>query len=363
MKSKIINLLRQIQYPGYDRDIVSFGMVSAVRLEGKSIQIDLGIKSSNESNKQNVHESVQKIISENFSDYEIIVNLVDVDGKQSAKTASHHAHSSNDPWANQTKLPQINHVIAIASGKGGVGKSTIATNLAVALAEKKFRVGLLDLDVYGPSMQVLLGENKQPEITDEQKILPLTKYGMKIMSFGFLIGDKSPVIWRGPMVAKLVDQFFNDIEWGSLDYLILDLPPGTGDVQLSLVQRVKLTGAIVITTPQDLSLADVRRGADMFRQTNTPVLGVIENMSNFICPHCGNSSEIFGHGGGIAESARLNLPLLAQIPLLADIVTSSDAGKPIVLNRELVEIRRVFMDLAESIVKIVKQQEEQNHVH
>jgi len=361
MKSKIINLLQQIQYPGYDRDIVSFGMVSAVRLERKSIQIDLAIKSSNESNKQLVCDSVQKIISGNFHGYETIINLVDLDEKQPAKTTSNHAHSSNDPLANQAKLPQIDHVIAIASGKGGVGKSTIATNLAVALAEENFRVGLLDLDVYGPSMQILLGENKQPEITDKQKILPLTKYGMKIMSFGFLIGEKSPVIWRGPMVAKLVEQFFNDIEWGNLDYLILDLPPGTGDVQLSLVQRVKLTGAIVITTPQDLSLADVRRGADMFRQTHTPVLGVIENMSHFICPHCENRSEIFGRGGGIAESARLNLPLLAQIPLLADIATSSDAGKPIVLNRELVEIRKVFIDLAESIVKITKQPKGKNH--
>ena len=225
----------------------------------------------------------------------------------------------------------VKHIIAIASGKGGVGKSTISVNLAAALS-KKYRVGLLDLDIYGPSLPQLVGLKQQPEMNKYKKMIPLEKFNMRLMSFGFINSENAPAVWRGPMVSRMTQQFFEDVVWGKLDFLILDLPPGTGDIQLTLVQKLALTGAVMVTTPQKLALLDVKKGADMFGKVNTPVLGVIENMTHFLCPHCNKTSQIFPGFSGEEESKRLDVPLLGQISLNSEIAQSADEGTPYVIK-------------------------------
>jgi ATP-binding protein involved in chromosome partitioning len=249
-------------------------------------------------------------------------------------------------------LDNVKHIIAVASGKGGVGKSTVAANLACAMAKQGKKVGLLDLDIYGPSLPIVFGINEQPAMTQDKKLVPLEKFGIKVMSFGFISGNDTPVIWRGPLVSRMTEQFFRDVKWGELDVMILDLPPGTGDIQLTLTQKLRMSGAVMVTTPQDIALADVRKGADMFRKVNTPVLGVIENMSGLELKGQvdGNISsmtingenisvdseggfkfimELFKTGGGEKESKRLGVPLLGKIPISQEIMISTDEGIPI----------------------------------
>ena len=280
-------------------------------------------------------------------------------------------------------LPNVKHVIAVASGKGGVGKSTVASNVACGLCEKGFKVGLLDLDIYGPSLPITLGINKQPEMTDRKTLVPIEKYGMKVMSFGFISGNDTPVIWRGPLVSRMTEQFFKDVEWGELDYLILDLPPGTGDVQLTLTQKLRMSGAIIVTTPQDIALSDVRKGADMFKKVKTPILGVIENMSGLhisgiikdadgkeitggtIHTNFNSSSQIddngnyelrldlFKKGGGLSESERLGIPLLGQIPISNDIVSATDDGEPLILKNPEHDASKVYTSIIDKMITIL----------
>jgi ATP-binding protein involved in chromosome partitioning len=224
----------------------------------------------------------------------------------------------------------VRHTIAVASGKGGVGKSTVAVNLAVALAREGARTGLLDADIYGPSIPTMMGVDEPPRLTPDRRLVPFERFGVRFMSLGFLVDPDSAVIWRGPMVMKAVEQLLRDVEWGALDILVVDMPPGTGDAQLTLSQKVKLAGAIIVTTPQDVALADARKGVAMFRKVGVPVLGIVENMSYFECPHCAGRSEVFGHGGGVAEAQRQGVPCLAEIPLHLAIRTGSDAGAPVV---------------------------------
>src|SRR6202011_2920810 len=224
--------------------------------------------------------------------------------------------------------------IAVASGRGGVGKSTVSTNLSLALRALGYTVGLLDADIYGPSQQMMLGIEGRPQIDDrDEKIMPMENHGVKTMSLGLITDPDTPVIWRGPMVMKALDQFLTDVKWGTLDFMIIDLPPGTGDAQLTLTQKVPLTGAVVVTTPQDVALIDARKGLAMFRKVSVPVLGIIENMSYFLCPKCGERSEIFGHGGARDEAQKLGVPFLGEIPLHLDIRTTSDSGHPIVVSQ------------------------------
>ncbi|MCK4445920.1 MAG: Mrp/NBP35 family ATP-binding protein [Candidatus Marinimicrobia bacterium] len=259
---------------------------------------------------------------------------------------------AQDPWAHQAKIPGVNYVIAVASGKGGVGKSTVAVNIAAALSIIDKRVGVLDLDVYGPSLPMMVGIHKPPNVLNG-KIQPIEKYGMYFLSFGMFMSENAPVIWRGPLVAKLVNQFFDDTEWENLDYLIIDLPPGTGDVQLSMVQRIKMSGAIMVTTPQDLALLDIQKGADMFKKVNVPVLGIVENMSSLRCPHCGKEIEVFKGRGGELESKRLGVPLLGAIPLDPDLTITSDSGMPEVLTHKESSITKIFLEVAREIDKLL----------
>ncbi len=264
-KENVLRVLSQIKYPGFSRDIVSFGLVENISIKDDDVQVVLKLpieKSKQEGIQRKVRDKLESL--ENFKN----VNVVITDAKQ-----------PKDNTAQSIKMEKVKNIIAVASGKGGVGKSTVAANIACSFSKKGYKVGLLDLDIYGPSLPIILGINESPQITEERKLIPLNWKGLKVLSFGFISGNDSPTIWRGPLVARMTEQFFRDVLWGELDYLILDLPPGTGDVQLTLTQKIQISGAVIVTTPQDIVLSDVRKGADMFRKVNTPVLGVIENMS------------------------------------------------------------------------------------
>ena len=266
-KNQILEKLKTVNYPGFNRDIVSFGMVKDVVFDHKTITLLLSVSSSNSEKKDQLVQDIKSCLAND--EYDIMVKILDSPPRKTVDTSNKQANVEGN----------IGKIIAVASGKGGVGKSTVALNLAAALSVSGKKTGLLDLDIYGPSLPITMGINQNPEINEEKKIIPLQKNNLKLMSFGFVSGNEAPVVWRGPLVAKMTEQFFRDVYWGDLDYLILDLPPGTGDVQLTLSQKIPLDGAIIVTSPNDIALADVRKGADMFKKVETPLLGVVENMS------------------------------------------------------------------------------------
>jgi ATP-binding protein involved in chromosome partitioning len=252
-------------------------------------------------------------------------------------------------------LDGVKYRIAVASGKGGVGKSTVSTNIALSLRALGYTVGLLDADIYGPSQQMMLGISGRPQIDEtDEKILPMERHGIKTMSLGLITDADTPVIWRGPMVMKAIDQFLTDVKWGTLDFMIIDLPPGTGDAQLTLTQKAGLTGAVVVTTPQDVALIDARKGLAMFRKVNVPVLGIVENMSYFICRHCGEREEIFGHGGGKKTAELLGVPFLGEIPIDPKVVVGGDSGEPIVSVHPDAPASAAFRELARQVVEQVQ---------
>jgi ATP-binding protein involved in chromosome partitioning len=258
-----------------------------------------------------------------------------------------------DPFAQREMLPGIRHCVAVASAKGGVGKSTVATNLALALARRGMRVGLMDADIYGPSLPIMMGADQQPTITADRKIVPLEKDGLKLMSIGFLVPPDRAMIWRGPMVMAAVTQFLGDVLWGELDVLVVDLPPGTGDAQLTLVQKVPLSGVVIVTTPQDVALLDVVRGIQMFEETRAPVIGVVENMSGFVCSHCGHETPIFGKGGGKRTSDRYGVPFLGAVPIEPLVRECGDAGRPVVASHPDSVSARAFREVADSVERFL----------
>src|SRR5437867_1020436 len=259
-----------------------------------------------------------------------------------------------DPFTERAALPGVAHIVAVASAKGGVGKSTVAVNLALGLAgEGRRRVGLVDADVYGPSLPIMLGTDARPRVTPDKRIHPLERYGIKLMSMGFFLDEQSPVIWRGPIVMGVVRQFLRDVEWGELDFLVVDLPPGTGDAPLTLVQQVPLAGAVMLTTPQDVALLVVGRGMAMFAQVSTPVLAVVQNTSGYLCPRCGTEDPIFGRGGADALAARFGVPVLARIPLVPALREGGDAGRPLVAAQPEHPVSRLFAALAARVAETV----------
>ena len=252
-------------------------------------------------------------------------------------------------------LPNIKHVIAVGSGKGGVGKSTVATNLSLALARQNKKVGLLDADIYGPSIPIMMGvEGAEPKVSEGGQIAPIMAHGLKTMSIGYIAKDSQAIIWRGPMIHKMLNEFLSRVEWGELDYLMVDLPPGTGDAQLSLSQLIPLTGAVVVTTPQPVALADVKRAVQMFKKVNIPILGVIENMSGFICGHCHERSEIFSFGGGENAARIWETPFLGGIPLITDIRKGGDEGIPIVVSPSATDASQYFENIANRLASVVE---------
>ena len=268
--------------------------------------------------------------------------------QESRPKARQGGHAQHAPQ--RLGIPGVQSVIAVASGKGGVGKSTVAVNLALGLARLGMRVGLLDADIYGPSVPRLLGITQKP-VSDGSKLQPIEKFGLKAMSIGFLVGEDAPLVWRGPMVQSALTQMMNDVAWAPLDVLVLDMPPGTGDAQLTIAQRVPLKGAVIVSTPQDIALIDARKGLAMFRKTEVPVLGIVENMSVFVCPHCGEESHIFGHGGARATAAEMNAPFLGEIPLVPAIRETSDAGTPIVALKPDSKEAQAFLALATQVAE------------
>ena len=254
-------------------------------------------------------------------------------------------------------IPNVKSKIAVASGKGGVGKSTVATNLAIALAQDGAQVGLMDADAYGPSIPTMMGAKEQPQTSPEKKLIPIVRHGIKLMSIGFLVPDEQALIWRGPMLHSAVRQFLGDVIWGELDYLIIDLPPGTGDVALSLTQSIPLTGGVIVTTPQDVALADVRRGAAMFDKLGVPILGVVENMSYFACPHCGERTDIFRRDGGAKTSEKLGTRFLGEIPLDAEVCTAGDLGVPIVASHPDSPQSQAFRHVSHQLVEVLGEED------
>lgn len=254
-------------------------------------------------------------------------------------------------------IPQVNNIIAIASGKGGVGKSTTAVNLALALSKQGAHVGILDADIYGPSVPMMLGITSRPEVTAEKKIRPIIAHGIQSMSIGYLVDEKAPIAWRGPMVSSALQQLLNDTLWDKLDYLIIDLPPGTGDIQLTLAQKIPVTAAIIVTTPQDLALLDARRAYEMFQKVHVPVLGIVENMSMHICSQCGHAEPIFGEGGGQAMGEEYGIPLLGQLPLDRQIREQTDSGKPTVVATPDNTNTKLYGDIAQQVITILASQE------
>lgn len=349
-KEKALEILGGIKYPGFSRDVVSFGVVKDVEIEGNNAVISVNITTNDSKKKQEIFDSIKNALIESGE-------IKDVQFKEAEQVKRQATPQQQDQWAGQALISGVKHTIAVASGKGGVGKSTVASNLAVSLSLIGYKVGLLDCDVYGPSIPTIMGINEKPGIGENRKIIPIEKHGIKLMSLGLLLDDDSPVIWRGPIVAKLISQFVDDITWGELDFLVLDLPPGTGDVQLTLAQKVKLTGAVIVTTPQDLALLDADKGAAMFRQVNAPVLGIVENMSGFQCPHCNELTDIFGSGGGEREALKLQVPFLGKIPLESVVRKSGDAGEPVSLSDKESASALAFLKLAKNIENSVEVKE------
>lgn len=342
-EDRLKELLQQVKYPGFNKDVVSFGLIQNVRASDKSVELGVKFSSEKEEVRQEILSNIEKVLRAGGFE-EVSIEVI----QTTTKTAPA-KDSSNAP----PSIPGIKYTIAVASGKGGVGKSTVAANLAAALKKQGHSVGILDLDVFGPSLPITMGIMETPKVLEGNKLIPLQKHGLSLMSLGFLLTDSSPVIWRGAMVSKMVSQFLFDVAWGELDYLILDLPPGTGDVQLTLVQQIALTGAVIVTTPQDLALKDVERGANMFEKVNTPVLGIIENMSYHVCTECGHISKIFSSGGGDKESSRLKVPLLAKIPLNESIMQAGEKGEPLVFHLPDSDAAAQFLDVADKVHSLV----------
>jgi ATP-binding protein involved in chromosome partitioning len=339
--TQVTDALRRVKYPGFSRDIVSFGLVKNVAVSDGSVTVQLALATNDPAVPRTIKADAETALRE-LPDVREAKVLIDIHAPPAGPAAA---------GAGTTRIEGVKHVIAIASGKGGVGKSTVAANLAVALHRTEARVGLCDCDIYGPSIALMFGSRERPLATDENKIVPIEQYGLKLMSMGFLLDDASPAILRGPMVTRYTQQFLRQVEWGELEYLVLDLPPGTGDIQLTIVQTVALAGAIIVTTPQEVALIDARKAATMFEKVNVSVLGLIENMSYFVSPDSGKRYDIFGSGGGAREAKRLRVPLLGQIPI--DIATreSGDRGMPITSEAGDSPVAREFIRIAEQLRK------------
>lgn len=344
--NQIVEALRKIPFPGYSRDIVTFGFVKSVEVSGGSVRVGLQLSAPDPEKEKAVREAICRELGSLPG-----IESVQVDFAGAAPAA---AAPRGGPAATQG-LPGVSHLVAVASGKGGVGKSTVAVNLAVALARAGHAVGLLDSDIYGPSVPLMMGIKGHPE-TEGNQILPLENHGVRTMSIGYMLEDDAPVIWRGPMVMKALTQFLREVRWGKLDYLILDLPPGTGDAQLTLVQAVPLAGVVAVTTPQDVALLDARKAISMFRKTGVPILGLIENMSVFVCPGCGHEEHIFGRDGGRKEAERAGVPFLGEIPLHSSIREGGDLGTPIVVSDPDSAVAQAFCRIAATVAEMVQKQ-------
>jgi ATP-binding protein involved in chromosome partitioning len=343
-ESDILTALRGVEDPDLHKDVVSLGMIKDVKIDGNNVSFTFELTTPSCPLKDQLEASARSAVG-------AISGIGDIKINMSANVATH--TGANKPAA----LSQVRNTIAVASGKGGVGKSTVAANLAVALAKDGAKVGLLDADIYGPSIPLMFGlENEKPEaqqVNGHALIQPLEAFGVKVMSIGFLVDPNTAVVWRGPMASGALKQFMTDVQWGELDYLIFDLPPGTGDIQLTLCQTIPLTGAVIVSTPQDVALADARKAVRMFEKVHVPVLGLVENMSYYNCSACGHREEIFAHGGGKLAAAEFGIPFLGELPLETNVRQAGDAGKPIVASAPFTPAASAFGEFSQAVAQQV----------
>ena len=347
-EGRVLEALKRIKEPGTEADVVSRGMVTGLVIEDGIVRFALEVDARQGEALEPMRADAERAVAS--LDGVRSVTAVLTAHKPSPQRSPEPAQTaSGGRTGNALQIPGVRAIVAVASGKGGVGKSTVAANLALGLAANDLTVGLLDADIYGPSMPRMMGIKGRPDTRDGKQIIPHESYGVKVMSMGFLVDEETPMIWRGPMVMSAIEQMLRDVEWGALDILVVDMPPGTGDAQLTLAQRVPLAGAVIVSTPQDIALIDARKGLNMFRKVDVPVLGIVENMSYFLCPHCGERSEIFGHGGAREEAARLGLDFLGEIPLHIAIRETSDAGRPITATDPDSPHARIFRAIADAV--------------
>ena len=336
-EESVLEILRTVQDPDLRRDIVSLGFIKDLAIDGGAVSFKVELTTPACPVKEQLQEECRSKVS-------AIPGVESVEVTMTAQTRSATSGSG-------VKLEGVKNIIAVASGKGGVGKSTTAINIALSLKQAGAQVGLLDADVYGPSMAMMFGIDGRPMVNEQKKIIPLVGHGVKVVSMGFLSEADRPVIWRGPMVHGLIRQFVEEVEWGEIDYLVVDLPPGTGDAQLSISQVVSISGAVIVTTPQDVSLIDARKGLKMFEQMKVPVLGIVENMSYFICPSCDGRHEIFRHGGGRDAATELGVEFLGEIPIDPSVVVGGDEGVPIVEKDPASGAAEAYFELAGNIAR------------
>jgi ATP-binding protein involved in chromosome partitioning len=341
---EILEELKKVKYPGLSRDIVSFGMIKDIEVGSTGVTVILAPTTARAEIVEEIRESVATAVAG--------MGVAHIDVTVTAAEQPQRRMPQNSGRG----VPGVKHIIAIASGKGGVGKSTVAANIALSLVQLGKRVGLMDADVYGPSIPLMLGLSARPESTDEKRIIPVERLGLKVISLGLFIEPGTPVIWRGPMINKLLTQFMRDVEWGELDFLVLDLPPGTGDAQLTITQQLPLAGGVIVTTPQDVALLDVKRSVTMFNQVNAPVLGVIENMSYHLCSGCGDRVDLFGSGGGKRIADEFRLPFLGEVPLVQEIREAADAGTPIVAAQPEHPQSQAFRRIAQQVIERVERE-------
>ena len=353
-ESAVRGVLETVTDPATGKNVVALGMVSGIATRGGHVAVTLEVDPARGSALEPLRQACEQAVR----------TLPGVLSATAVMTAERPAPPSSPnrgprpprtghgPSApNRIDVPGVKHIIAVASGKGGVGKSTTAVNLALGLAANGVATGLLDADIYGPSMPRMLAVKEKPESADGKMLKPIERYGLRTMSIGYIVNEDTPMIWRGPMVSSALEQMLRDVQWGELDVLVVDMPPGTGDAQLTLAQRVALAGAVIVSTPQDIALVDARKGLSMFRKVAVPVLGIVENMSYFLCPKCGERSEIFGHGGAHEEADKLGVPFLGEVPLHLDIRTTSDSGHPIVVAKPDSPHAQVYKNIAGRVWK------------
>jgi ATP-binding protein involved in chromosome partitioning len=371
-KARVLEQLKKVKGPDLESNIVELGLVSEIVIADAKVFFSITVPSQRAEELEPLREAAEKAV----------MALDGVDKAGVVLTAAKQAGESGQPvrpapkpsqagavpppMAGRAQPPQpkkpagvpgINSIIAVASGKGGVGKSTTSVNLALALQGLGMKVGILDADIYGPSMPRLLRISGRPQTVSGRILKPMEGYGLKVMSMGFLVEEDTPMIWRGPMVISALNQMLTEVEWGELDVLVVDMPPGTGDAQLTMAQNVPLAGAVIVSTPQDLALIDARKGLNMFRKVEVPVLGIVENMSTFICPHCGERSDIFGHGGARKEAERIGVPFLGEVPLTIEIREKSDDGAPIVVSDPDSPHAAIYREIAEKVRERIGQEQ------
>jgi ATP-binding protein involved in chromosome partitioning len=360
LKERVLDALKHVKGPNLSGDIVSLGLVSEVVIRGGKVYFAISVDPARATELEALRKAAEKVVKDVPGVDAVAVTLTADRQSGSAPAGGNGAGvrapaPPASPVARGAALaarhrtgaiPGVAHIIAVASGKGGVGKSTTAVNLALALQARGLKVGVLDADIYGPSMPRLLGISGKPQQLAGDKLAPMETFGLKVMSMGFLVDEETPMIWRGPMVMSALSQMLKDVAWGELDVLVVDMPPGTGDAQLTMAQQVPLAGAIIVSTPQDLALIDARKGLNMFRKVDVPVLGIVENMSTFICPHCGSATDIFAHGGAQSEAKRLGVPFLGEVPLELAIRETSDAGKPVVASAPSSPAAEAYREIA-----------------